>query len=120
MSSHLTSHICIFQCAKRQFGALDFACLQLVEYLLELLYLFFGGGPGGDETADGVVVVGLTEMGEGDALGQALGNGIGEYNELLIGGGIDIESETATLEKLLHEKGHLNGMTREGEVEGLF
>jgi hypothetical protein len=84
------------------------------------LYLFFGGGPGGDETADGVVVVGLTEMGEGDTLGQALGYGIGEDNELLIGGGIDIESEAATLEKLLHEKGHLNGMTREGEVEGLF
>ena len=84
------------------------------------MYLFFGGGPGGDETADGVVVVGLTEMGEGDTLGQALGYGIGEDNELLIGGGIDIESETATLEKLLHEKGHLNGMTREGEVEGLF
>jgi len=84
------------------------------------LYLFFGGGPGGDETADGVVVVGLTEMGEGDTLGQALGNGIGEDNELLIGGGIDIESEAATLEELLHEKGHLNGMTREGEVEGLF
>ena len=91
MSSHLTSHICIFQCAKCQFGALDFACLQLVEYLLQLLYFLLGGGPGGDETADGVVVVGLTEMGEGDAL-----------------------------EKLLHEKGHLNGMTREGEVEGLF
>ena len=84
------------------------------------MYLFFGGGPGGDETADGVVVVGLTEMGEGDTLGQALGNSIGEDNELLIGGGIDIEGEAATLEKLLHEKGHLNGMTREGEVEGLF
>ena len=84
------------------------------------MYLFFGGGPGGDETADGVVVVGLTEMGEGDTLGQALGNGIGEDNELLIGGGIDIESETATLEELLHAQGHLNGITREGEVEGLF
>jgi len=32
---HLT--FAFYQCAKRQFGALDFACLQLVENLLELL-----------------------------------------------------------------------------------
>ena len=65
---------------------------------LEFLYLLLGCAPGGDEAADGVVMVSLTEMGEGDTLGQALGNGIGEYNELLIGGGIDIEGEAFTAE----------------------
>ena len=85
---------------------------------LELLYLFFGGSPGGDEAADGVVVVGLTEMGEGDTLGQALGNGIGEYNELLIGGRIDIEGIAVLTEQRLHLHGHRNGMLRELEIKG--
>lgn len=94
--------------------------LDFVEYLLQLLYFLLGGGPGGDEATDGVMVVGLTEMGEGDVLGKTTGQIVGKNDELLVGGGIDVESEAATLEELLHEKGHLNGMTREGEVEGLF
>ena len=70
--------------------------LDFVEYLLQLLYFLLGGCPGGDEATDGVMVVGLTEMGERDVLGKTTGQIVGKNDELLVGGGIDVEGKALT------------------------
>ena len=65
---------------------------------LEFLYLLLGCAPGGDEAADGVVMVSLTEMGEGNVCGKTTGKVVWEDYELLVGGRIDIEGEAFTAE----------------------
>ena len=91
--------------------------LEVVQYFLELPQVVVGGGPGGDEAADGVMVVGLAELGVADLTGKTLGKVVGQYDELLVGGRVDVEGEMVGLEKGAQALGHGDGVAREGEIQ---
>ena len=89
----------------------------LVQNLLELIDFFFRRGPTGNESADGVMVVGLTEMGESNLLAEKISLFVSDDNKLLVGRGVDQKLEPLFLENILHPHGHLDGMFREMEVK---
>ena len=72
--------------------------------------------PTGDESADGVVMVRLAEMGELYFLTQTVYQSIVHNDKLLIGGRFDEELESLALENILHPHSHLDGMFGELEI----
>ena len=64
-----------------------------------------------------MVFVGLSKVGEGYALLEAGHQFIAQDDELLVGGGIDIELIAFLAEQGLQPHGHVDGMTRQFEVE---
>ena len=76
-----------------------------------------GGSPAGDETADGVVMVGLSEMGEFDVSAQAFHLFVVDDYKLLVGGGVNEELIAFLLEDGFHPHGHLDGVFGEAEIE---
>ena len=100
--------------------------LNVFNTLIRLYDLFqgidvgLGGGPAGDETADGVVMVGLSEMGEFDVSAQAFHLFVVDDYKLLVGGGVNEELITLFLEDGFHPHGHLDGVFGETEVEDIF
>ena len=75
------------------------------------------GGPGGDEAADGAVAGGLPPVGELDVLRKSLYLGIGQNDELLVGGRVDVELIALLLEDLLHAHGHIVSVAGQFHVE---
>ena len=63
------------------------------------------------------MVVGLAELGVADLTGKTLGKVVGQYDELLVGGRVDVEGEMVGLEKGAQALGHGDGVAREGEIQ---
>ena len=59
----------------------------------------------------------LSEVGELHVLRQAFDLSVGQHDELLVGGRVNVEPITLLLEDLLHAHSHLDGMFGELEVE---
>ena len=87
--------------------------------LFQEIDFFLGRGPAGDETADGVVMVCLAEVGECHFATQPLCQLVGDDDELLVGGGVDEELVAFLSEYLLHSHGHLDGVLGEAEIENV-
>ena len=97
--------------------------INVFNTLIRLYHLFqgidvgLGGSPAGDETADGVVMVSLSEMGEFDVSAQPFRLFVVDDHKLLVGGGVDEELITLFLEDGFHPHGHLDGVFGKTEVE---
>ena len=78
--------------------------------LFQEIDFFLGRGPAGDETADGVVLVGLTEMRELHLLTQAVCLFVADDDKLLIGGRVDQEFKAFANKDVLHPHGSLDGI----------
>ena len=90
---------------------------RLLQEALQLVNIFFRRGPRRDETADGMLDVGLAPVAELYVARQPLHGVIVQDDELLVGGRVKVELVAFFLEYLFHPHGHLDGMARQVEVE---
>ena len=87
------------------------------EDALQFIEFGIGGGPAGDETADGVMTVGLPEVGKLYLTPQTFSLFVVHDHKLLVGGGIDQELIALADEERLHAHRRLDGLLGELEVE---
>ena len=87
------------------------------EDALQFIEFGIGGGPAGDETADGVMTVGLPEVGKLYLTPQTFSLFVVHDHKLLVGGGIDQELIALADEERLHAHRRLDGLLGELEVK---
>ena len=87
------------------------------EDALQFIEFGIGGGPTGDETADGVMAVGLPEVGKLYLTPQTFSLFVVHDHKLLVGGGIDQELIALADEERLHAHRRLDGLLGELEVK---
>ena len=84
---------------------------------LQFVELGIGSGPAGDETADGVMTVGLPEVGKLYLAPQTFSLFVVHNHKLLVGGGIYQKLKAFADEERLHAHRRLDGLLGELEVK---